>query len=130
MTLTLEGILNEGRLIEDAVQQAPSVLVNKTCYETLQVLRIYREIPYVVVCDNKEQPIGLIMRDSFFLKMNSPAGIDFLYREPVTKLMKQIPLIMELDQLSQNPSSLSRHSLIVVTKQGKYAGVLAAEASE
>lgn len=90
MTLTLEGISNEHVMIQGGLEKAPSVLMHDSCYDTLLVLRSYPEAPYVVVIDKLERPVGVVKREQFFFRMNSPVGIDLFYSEKITKLMSPI----------------------------------------
>ncbi|WP_144023610.1 hypothetical protein MHI37_13910 [Paenibacillus sp. FSL H8-0548] len=78
--------------IADRVQYAPRVYGKQSCYETLRAFQSNPEAPCIIVCDKKEQPIGLVKRELFFLKLNGPGGLDTWQRQSVLKLMNKAPL--------------------------------------
>lgn len=71
------------------------------------------------------------MCDRFFLAATGRMGMDYFYRESVTRLMNRKPLIADIDT---SPESLwaaamgradtHKADCIIVTREGQYAGVI------
>ncbi|WP_338553330.1 hypothetical protein [Paenibacillus sp. KS-LC4] len=122
----------------------PQLATGQTCYEALQLFRSYPEAPYAVVCNSLAEPVGLVMRDRFFLHLSS----SFLgyYQADITKLMNTRfhSIIASSTDTSFNLHSSSslkniasdRHAdlcsdcIVMMNEQGKFAGIIHATASE
>lgn len=124
-------------VIADRLQFAPRVYVKQSCYETLRAFQSNPEAPCIIVCDKKEQPIGLVIRDFFFLKLNGPGGLDTWQRQSVRKLMNKAPIVANIE----SPLELLGAALdvgyglagpgnhyVIITKQSSILGVIEASA--
>ncbi|NBB14537.1 EAL domain-containing protein [Caulobacter sp. SLTY] len=84
----------------------------------------------VPVVDEGGRPVGLLDRNSFFLKMAAEFGRALYARRPISALMNTEPLLVDVhvpladftaDSLSAQPSELL--SGFIVTQDGRYLGV-------
>lgn len=125
-----------------AASFVPQLNKGQTCYEALQLFRSYPEAPCAVVCNSLTEPIGLIMRDRFFLQLSS----SFLgyYQADITKLMNTRfhSIIASSTDTSFNPGSspslknkaADRHAdlcsdcIVITNEQGQFAGIIHAAA--
>ena len=117
------------RLVRDVMTDAPVVSPDAT-----------GEYVYDLLCDDEDllvlavvrdgQPIGLVSRDRFFLKMADRHGRALFSKRPVTFLMSKEPLVVEtatpITELNalivrDRPSALMEG--FIVTRNGEYAGV-------
>ncbi|WP_438350460.1 CBS domain-containing protein [Paenibacillus sp. FA6] len=118
-------------LLSKFIQDSPHVYTNQKCKDTLRVLFAHPEAECIVVCNEADQPVGLVNCSKFYLRLIGPMGMDSLYMEPVTKLMNRNPLIVEegthVQSIREELDRRQEHSLgeyIMMTKQGKLSGVL------
>ncbi len=84
----------------------------------------------IPVVDEANRPVGLLDRNSFFLRMAAEYGRALYARRPISELMNHEPLLVDVnvpladftaDSLSARPSELL--SGFVVTQDGRYIGV-------
>ena len=113
------------------VRNAPYVYSTSTCRDTLRVMFQHPESKCIVVCNAENEPLGLLMSEGFFLIATGRLGVDLFYKEPVMNYMNRKPLIADvtipLDLLRTEArirSELDRNDCIILTRNGKYAGVL------
>lgn len=124
-------VLEKG--LQAYVEQAPALTGASRCGEALHLLRAYPESDCIVVLDQADVPAGLVMRDRFFLSLNSPAGIDQHYRQPVKKWMSKpfvVDMSYSLPELLNGAAQRSiwnRFDSVIVTENGVYAGVISSE---
>ncbi|ANY67003.1 hypothetical protein BBD42_11375 [Paenibacillus sp. BIHB 4019] len=122
----------------------PQLNTSQTCYEALQLLRSYPEAPCAVVCNSLAEPVGLVMRDRFFLQLSS----SFLgyYQTDITKLMNTrfLSIVAPSADTGLSPDTISsmknkaidlhpelRSDCIVITnEQGQFVGIIDVAASE
>lgn len=112
-------------LLQDAPQLDPSV-TGSAVYE------LFSQDPELLVCAVVEgdQPIGLVSRNAFFLRMADTHGRALFERRPITFVMDKDPLIVDKDSLV---SEVSRHILsdrnialfdgFIITDEDRYVGV-------
>lgn len=84
----------------------------------------------IPVVDDANRPVGLLDRNSFFLRMAAEYGRALYARRPISELMNHEPLLVDVDvpladftadSLSARPSELL--SGFIVTQNGFYEGV-------
>jgi diguanylate cyclase (GGDEF)-like protein/PAS domain S-box-containing protein len=84
----------------------------------------------IPVVDEANRPVGLLDRNSFFLRMAAEYGRALYARRPISELMNHEPLLVDVDvpladftadSLSARPSELL--SGFIVTQNGLYKGV-------
>jgi len=112
-------------LLQDAPQLDPTVTGGA-------VYDLFSQDPDLVVCAVVEgdQPIGLVSRNAFFLRMADTHGRALFGKRPVTFVMEKDPLIVDKGSLV---SEVSRHILtdrnaalfdgFIITEDDRYAGV-------
>jgi methyl-accepting chemotaxis protein len=117
--------------LKDFLRQTPIVRAEQTCRETISIFKRNPECECVIVCDKQEAPIGLMMRNRFFLKLGHRFSADLFYDKPVTKMMDASPLTVDYHNAPQQliDRALSRHDsvlydCVIVTQNGKLAGIL------
>lgn len=113
------------------VRSAPSVPASLTCRETMRVMFQHPEARCIVVCNKRNEPIGMLMCDRFFLAATGRMGMDHFYRESVTRLMNRKPLIADIASSAEslwtaamNRADAHKADCIILTREGKYAGVI------
>ncbi|WP_151733793.1 CBS domain-containing protein [Paenibacillus tengchongensis] len=113
------------------LRSAPAVKTSQTCRETLRVMFQHPESKCIVVCSSGNEPVGLLMSERFFLKVTGRTGSDMIYREPASKLMNRQALTLDLSTPAETAlaAAMNRHEAmrndsIIITDQGKYAGVV------
>ncbi|MDQ0058812.1 methyl-accepting chemotaxis protein [Paenibacillus harenae] len=119
--------------IADYMRGAATVEEERSCRETIGVFKQNPDCECVVVVRGNERiPVGLMMRNRFFLKLGHRFSADLYYEKPVTRLMDARPLTVHIADAPQQiiDSALSRdesilYDCVVVTQQdGSLAGVL------
>jgi hypothetical protein len=128
---------NVASVLADRILFVPRVYVKQSCYEALQAFQSNPEAPCIIVCDKKEQPIGLVKRDSFFLKLNGPGGLDTWERQSILKLMNKAPSIANIESsLELLGAALNIgfglkapvNNYVIILKQDSIMGVIEASA--
>ncbi|HTG71632.1 MAG TPA: methyl-accepting chemotaxis protein [Candidatus Udaeobacter sp.] len=117
--------------LKDFLRQAPTITGEQTCRETIGVFKKHPECECVIVTTNQGVPIGLMMRNRFFLKLGHRFSADLYDDKPIMKLMDANPLLVDYDYAPQQliDSALSRHDsvlydCVIVTLKNKLAGIL------
>lgn len=119
------------RVLADLLQWVPVLSPLQTCREALRIMFQHPESKCMVICNHRNEPLGLLMSEQFYLKATGRHGTDSFYREPVQKMMNSTPLIAEIDspflsllaEAEGRPALFSNDS-IILTRKGKYAGVV------
>lgn len=117
--------------LQDFLRQAPTVTAEQTCRETIAVFKKHPETECVVVIGDHRTPVGLMMRNRFFLQLGHRFSADLFDDKPITKLMDANPLLVNVDYAPQQliDSALSRHDsvlydCVIVTLDDRLAGIL------
>ncbi|PWV99716.1 hypothetical protein DFQ01_11390 [Paenibacillus cellulosilyticus] len=113
----------------DLARPVPRLTTKWTCKQTTQLLNSYTTSPCAVVCDTKDRPVGLIVRDRYFLQITT-GDWHTMNTMPITKLMNE-PLIIDAactltqlkEQLMRMPMRLKQR-YVIVTKDGQLSGVI------
>lgn len=113
------------------LRQAPTITAEQTCRETISVFKKHPECECVVVIGEQGAPIGLMMRNRFFLKLGHRFSADLYDDKPISKLMDANPLLVDYHFAPQQliDSALSRHEsvlydCVIVTLNDRLAGIL------
>ncbi|WP_053377246.1 methyl-accepting chemotaxis protein [Paenibacillus sp. FJAT-27812] len=117
--------------LQHFLRQAPTITAEQTCRETISVFKMHPECECVIVVGEQGAPIGLMMRNRFFLKLGHRFSADLYDDKPISKLMDASPLLVDYDFAPQQliDSALSRHEsvlydCVIVTSNGRLAGIL------
>jgi signal transduction histidine kinase/ActR/RegA family two-component response regulator len=117
------------RTVHSLIQDAPSLTPDTP---GAAVYDLFSHDPELVVCAvvDGERPVGLVSRNSFFLKMADTHGRALYSRRPVTYVMQADPLVVEsgapLGDLSREILEGRASAMFegfIVTREGAYAGV-------
>ncbi|MBD2871569.1 methyl-accepting chemotaxis protein [Paenibacillus arenilitoris] len=117
--------------LTDFLRQAPTVASGQSCREVIAVFKREADSECVVVTGEHGSPVGLMMRNRFFLKLGHRFSADLFYDKPIAKLMDDHPLTVETDGDPRLliDSALSRedgvlYDCVIATSQGKLSGIL------
>ncbi len=117
------------RLVRDILEDTPSVRPDCRGEDVYDMFSEDEDLMAIAVVEN-DQPLGLIGRDQFFLKMADRHGRALFSRRPITAVMNDQPLMVDartpVDELNNkivrsNPSALKEG--FIATSQGNYVGV-------
>jgi CBS domain-containing protein len=117
--------------LKDILRSAPVIDTSSTCRDALRVMFQHPESKCMVVCNGGNEPLGLLMSESFYLEASGRHGTDMFYREPVIKYMNTKPLIADLNTPKEllSITTASRpnphnNDCVIITLSGKFAGVV------
>ncbi|MCU6710460.1 methyl-accepting chemotaxis protein [Paenibacillus sp. J5C_2022] len=119
-----------GRLREH-VQEVPAVPAELTCREAIAVFRRNGHSECIVIADERRRPIGMLMRNKFYLKLGHRFSADLYYEKPVTHLADASPLVVDASMPPQAviDMALSRsddtiYDCVIVTHGERVVGAL------
>lgn len=128
---TMHPVKAETTRLHHFLRQAPTIDAEHTCRQTIAVFKKHPESECIIVTGEQGAPIGLMMRNRFFLKLGHRFSADLYDDKPITKLMDASPLVVDYDYAPQQliDSALSRHEsvlydCVIVTLKNKLAGIL------
>lgn len=117
--------------ITDYCIEVPSVLGSTECSEVLSVFRANEGIPCIVLCNEEQQPTGLLMRDAFYRSLAGRYAPELFYLRPADFFANRDVLYVEV---SAKPEELIHNALqrneenfydcVIVINSGKLFGVL------
>lgn len=123
--------VSESAALKHFLRQAPTIEADRTCRETIAVFKKHPDSECIIVTDEHGAPIGLMMRNRFFLKLGHRFSADLYDDKPIAKLMDAEPLLVDHEDEPQQliDSALSRHDsvlydCVIVTENNRLAGVL------
>jgi len=118
-------------VVGDYVKGCPVVAPKQQSDDLVSMFRRKQQFECVVVCDEQQQPMGLIMKDRFFRLLGSLYGMSLFGNKPISDLMDDSPLIAELSIKPQElidralfRSEETFYDAVILTDNGKFAGVL------
>ncbi|WP_139995327.1 methyl-accepting chemotaxis protein [Paenibacillus paridis] len=121
----------KGAKLQHFLRQVPTITAEQTCRETIGVFKKHPDCECLIVTGEKREPIGLMMRNRFFLKLGHRFSADLYDDKPITKLMDASPLMVDYEFSPQQliDSALSRHDsvlydCVIVTLNERLAGIL------
>jgi len=128
---TMHPVKAEATRLHHFLRQAPTIDAEHTCRQTIAVFKKHPESECIIVTGEQGAPIGLMMRNRFFLKLGHRFSADLYDDKPITKLMDASPLVVDYDYAPQQliDSALSRHEsvlydCVIVTLKNRLAGIL------
>lgn len=115
-----------GHLIEDI----PIATEETSNYEIDEIFKANPTLRGIVVCRD-EQPIAFLSKTRFYQKIGSKYGYDLYFKRSCTLLCKYQPFVVKYNSpiVQVSTAAMQRHGEelyeeIIVTKNGKYAGVV------
>ncbi|NEZ44156.1 methyl-accepting chemotaxis protein [Paenibacillus alvei] len=119
------------REYEDLIQFAPSIHASTTIEEADHRFREDGSLRCLVIGNEHAEPLGIVMRERFHEQMSKRFSPALYYEKPIVRLMDKHALIVEcgidteeLLDLSASRAEERMYDSIVVTRAGKYAGIL------
>lgn len=119
------------REYEDLIQFAPIILASTTIEEADHRFREDSSLRCLVIGNEHSEPIGIVMRERFHEKMSKRFSPALYYEKPIVRVMDNEALIVEcgieteqLLDMSASRSEERMYDSIVVTRRGKYVGIL------
>jgi len=113
------------------LRTCPLVPPGQSCGEVAVLLRQRKELECVVIADERQRPLGLVMKHRFFRYLSSQFGMALYGDKPITHLMDAAPLTVDQDMLPQELIDLAMsrseetlYDAVVVKRDGKTAGIL------
>lgn len=117
------------RTIGDIVTPAKTLPVTATVADAATAFQEHEELFGVIVVD-KDRPVGLVMREELFRKLAVQYGISLFWNKPLTIFTDERALIVDagtpletVSQLAMMREGNKLYDMVVVTEQGKLAGV-------
>lgn len=111
--------------------KVPQIRSNETCGETLQRFRDQPELPCVTICNEHDEPMGLIMREQFYRRMASRFATELYYGRSTSRFSQNEPLIVDRHDQPADvvDAALARegeafYECVLLTDQGKLAGAI------
>ncbi|WP_430112804.1 methyl-accepting chemotaxis protein [Paenibacillus sp. B1-33] len=119
------------REYEDLIQFAPIIHASTTIEEADHRFREDGSLRCLVIGNEHAEPLGIVMRERFHEQMSKRFSPALYYEKPIVRLMDKHTLIVEcgidteeLLDLSASRAEERMYDSIVVTRAGKYAGIL------
>lgn len=108
----------------------PAVAANRPISEVLAIFRAQATLNSLAVLGTEQQPVGIVHRHALSDALLKPFATDLLARKPISRLMSDDFLSVELGQSLQQVSRLltsrARQRIeedFVITHQGRYHGL-------
>ncbi|WP_435170173.1 methyl-accepting chemotaxis protein [Paenibacillus glycanilyticus] len=121
------------RLLE-YVRKAPVIAASCSCKDTIALFKQYPDSECVVIAGEgieKDKPVGLMMRNQFFMRLSQRFGVDLYYEKPISELMDSSPLIVNQTYSPQQliDNALKRddsvlYNCVIVTGEERIVGIL------
>ena len=124
------ALQDEGCDLSALLNQQPAVQAEQTIGEVLAAFRAQANLNSMAVLDEQQQPIGIVHRHSLTDALLKPFATDLLARKPISRLMSDDFLAVELEQSLQQVSRLltsrARQRIeedFIITHKGIYHGL-------
>ncbi|MEK1907496.1 MAG: bifunctional diguanylate cyclase/phosphodiesterase [Pseudomonas sp.] len=130
----LDGIA--APLSEDSVDlgallnEQPAVSQNTATAEVLEAFRAQANLNSLAVLDEQEQPVGIVHRHSLSEALLKPFATDLFARKPISRLMSEdflaVDIGQSLQQVSRLLTSRARQRMeedFIITQHGRYRGL-------
>jgi len=119
--------------LQDYVRSVPIVGEKQNSKDMMRIFAEHPDNECAVVCNEVMQPVGLVMKDPFYVRLGKRFGEDLYLNRYVTKLMDEHPLIVhssfspsELIDIALTRDEAVLYDCVIVIEQnsGALAGVL------
>jgi diguanylate cyclase (GGDEF)-like protein len=124
------GLGDEGRDLGALLNEQPAVDQHTAIAEVLEAFRAQANLNSLAVLDEQRQPVGIVHRHSLSEALLKPFATDLFARKPISRLMSQDFLAVELAQSLQKVSRLltsrARQRIeedFIITQNGCYLGL-------
>jgi diguanylate cyclase (GGDEF)-like protein len=127
---TVPSLNDEGRDLSDLLIEQPAVPRDTPIGKVLEAFRLQANLNSLAVLDEQLRPCGIIHRHSLSDALLKPFATDLLARKPISRLMSDDFLAVELSQSLQQVSRLitsrARQRIeedFIITQAGQYSGL-------
>ncbi|RMH86869.1 GGDEF domain-containing protein [Pseudomonas sp. AOB-7] len=124
------GLGDESRDLGALLNEQPAVDQHTAIAEVLEAFRVQANLNSLAVLDEQRQPVGIVHRHSLSDALLKPFATDLFARKPISRLMSQDFLAVELAQSLQKVSRLltsrARQRIeedFIITQNGRYLGL-------
>lgn len=116
--------------INDYIRNCIIIGPNQTCGECHHLFETLQS-ECAVVCDSENIPLGLVMKERFYMHMGRLYGSSLYFEKRITLLMEQSPIIVDLAisphelidrALNRNEGYL--YDCVIITDQSRYKGII------
>ncbi|WP_120993216.1 bifunctional diguanylate cyclase/phosphodiesterase [Stutzerimonas urumqiensis] len=125
-----QTLADEGGDLGALLLVQPAVNADRPIGEVLETFRLQASLNSIAVLDAEERPVGIIHRHLLSEALLKPYATDLLARKPISRLMSEDYLAVEishsLQQVSRLLTSRARQRIeedFIVTENGRYRGL-------
>jgi len=123
-------LVDEGRDLSALLNEQPAVSGDTATLDVLALFRRQANLNSLAVLDREERPCGIVHRHSLSDALLKPFATDLYARKPISRLMSEDFLAVELNQSLQKVSRLltsrARQRIeedFIITLDGRYLGL-------
>lgn len=116
--------------IGEIVEEIPVITPARRCEEIHNIFSKNATLDGVIICED-EKAVGLVMKTKFFQKLSTKYGFDLFMKRTINLVMDVDFLVVEsylnvteVSHLAMNRAPESMYDFVVVTKNGRYVGVV------
>lgn len=127
---TPTALTEEGRDLSALLNEQPAVAMNTATADVLEAFRAQANLNSLAVLNEQQQPVGIVHRHSLSEALLKPFATDLFARKPISRLMSDDFLCVELGQSLQKVSRLltsrARQRIeedFIITLDGRYQGL-------
>ncbi|ATH83165.1 EAL and GGDEF domain-containing protein [Pseudomonas sp. KHPS1] len=124
------GLAEDSHDLSALLSEQPAVDQHTAIAEVLEVFRAQANLNSLAVLDEQRQPVGIVHRHSLSEALLKPFATDLFARKPISRLMSQDFLAVELTQSLQKVSRLltsrARQRIeedFIIIQSGRYLGL-------
>jgi methyl-accepting chemotaxis protein len=117
--------------INEYIREAILIYPEQTCGECHHQFELSDSVDCAVVCNSDHLPLGLVMKDRFYLHMGRLYGSSLYFEKPVKILMEESPIVADISTSPQelidqalNRSESKLYDSVIIVKNGKFIGVV------
>ncbi|GLX67034.1 methyl-accepting chemotaxis protein [Paenibacillus glycanilyticus] len=121
------------RLLE-FIRSAPVIAASRSCKDTIALFKENPDSECIVIASDgvdMDKPVGLMMRNQFFMRLSQRFGVDLYYEKPVSELMDSSPMVVDQAYSPQLliDNALKRddnvlYNCVIVTREERVKGIL------
>lgn len=116
--------------IGEIIEEIPVISPARRCEDIHHIFSQNATLDGVIICED-EKAVGLVMKTKFFQKLSTKYGFDLFMKRTIDLVMDVDFLVVEshlnvteVSHLAMNRAPESMYDFVVVTKNGRYIGVV------
>lgn len=113
------------------VRPVPLATPEQSCSEIQRLFSDHADSECLIVCEEAGKPLGLVMRDRFYMNISRRFGVELFYGKAVHTLMDKNSITVDIDasphhviELAMQRGDRHQYDCIIVTDNEKAIGVL------